>query len=272
MASDTELFGEELTSPIIEEECHNDAEESSLDEPNSAKNISVEMETGKLKKKLGFVALFAYIFGGIIGSGIFISPVKVIQTVSTGGLVLGLWLAGGTIAVLGGVSYVELGSFVRNSGGEFVYIEKGFSFRGRKPFNVIGSLLSFSTIWTNVLILRPASISIIMLTFAEYLVRPFYPFYCEVPSVVMSLLAVAAIIALGLINSFTQKGASVLMIVFTAMKLLSMIFIILLGVERLASGDTQTLSDTFHAPLKSTATVGTIFGSLYGILWAYEAW
>ena len=63
-----------------------------------------------------------------------------------------------------------------------------------------------------------------------------------------------------------------LMIVFTAMKLLSMIFIILLGVERLASGDTQTLSDTFHAPLKSTATVGTIFGSLYGILWAYEAW
>ena len=193
MASDTELFGEELTSPIIEEECHNDAEESSLDEPNSAKNISVEMETGKLKKKLGFVALFAYIFGGIIGSGIFISPVKVIQTVSTGGLVLGLWLAGGTIAVLGGVSYVELGSFVRNSGGEFVYIEKGFSFRGRKPFNVIGSLLSFSTIWTNVLILRPASISIIMLTFAEYLVRPFYPFYCEVPSVVMSLLAVAAI-------------------------------------------------------------------------------
>ena len=188
MASDLTLEGVSVQKSDTEDAPGEDPNGSSI-----ASSGSDNEKSGKLKKELGYIAIFAYIFGGIVGSGIFISPVKVIQTVSSGGIVVMLWVVGGIVAVLGGISYVELGSFVRNSGGDFAYIQKGFSFRGRKPFNIIGSVLAFSAIWTNVLILRPTSIAIVMLTFSEYLVRPIYPLYCDVPSSVMSLIAIAAI-------------------------------------------------------------------------------
>ena len=174
----------------------NDTKDAPGEDPSESlvsDNGSNNVKWGKLKKKLGYIAIFAYIFGIIVGSGIYISPVKVIKTVSSGGIVVMLWIVSGIVAVLGGISYVELGSFVRNSGGDFAYIQKGFSFKGRKPFNVIGSVLAFSAVMTNVFILRPASIAIILLTFSEYLVRPIYPLYCDVPSSVLSLIAIAAI-------------------------------------------------------------------------------
>ena len=174
----------------------NDTEDAPGEDPSDSlviDNGDEKGKSGKLKKELGYIAIFAYIFGTIVGSGIYISPVKVIQTVSSGGIVVMLWVVSGIVAVLGGISYVELGSFVRNSGGDFVYIQKGFSFKGRKPFNVIGSVLAFSSVMTGVFIIRPTSIAIVMLTFSEYLVRPIYPLYCDVPSSVMSLIAIAAI-------------------------------------------------------------------------------
>ena len=63
-----------------------------------------------------------------------------------------------------------------------------------------------------------------------------------------------------------------MMIIFTCLKLLSLAFITLLGLSRLFSGDVQTLSDNFTAPLKDTATVGTIFVALYNVFWAYDGW
>ena len=145
---------------------------------------------GKLKKELGVFGMFSYLFGGTVGSGIFVSPTFIFHTVKSGGMALTVWIVAGIIAILGGVSYCELGGLVKNSGGEYTFILKGFSFRGRKPFNIIGPLLAFSAVWTYTIILRPASFSVVMLTFAEYACKPFFRDHDEVPGYLMKMVAI----------------------------------------------------------------------------------
>ena len=135
----------------------------------------VAKQNGQLRKEFGFFSLVAFLFGGMVGSGIFISPAFVLRELQSGGVNLLIWLAAGIIALLGGLCYAELGSFVRNAGGEFAFILKAFSYNGKQPYKLIGELLAFSAVWTQVVILRPASLTIVLLTFAEYTVKPFYP-------------------------------------------------------------------------------------------------
>lgn len=120
------------------------------------------------------------------------SPALVLSRVNNGGLVLLVWILAAIIALLGGLCYAELGSLVRNAGGEFAFVRKAFSFNGKQPFKLISEVLAFSMVWTQVVITRPASIAIILLAFAEYVSKPFYPAYCEVPSSAVKLTAVAA--------------------------------------------------------------------------------
>ena len=126
------------------------------------------------------------------------SPALVLSRVNNGGLVLLVWVLAAIIALLGGLCYAELGSFVKNAGGEFAYAHKAFSFNGKQPFKLISELLAFSMVWIQVAITRPASIAIILLAFAEYVSKPFYPVYCEVPSSVVKLEAFAAMCEQGI--------------------------------------------------------------------------
>ena len=100
-----------------------------------------------------------------------------------------VWFIGGVLAFLGGLCYVELGSFVKNAGGEFAFIFKAFSFNGKQPYKLIGELLAFSAVWTQVVILRPASVTIVLLTFAEYTVKPFYSSHGAPPTYLKVIIA-----------------------------------------------------------------------------------
>ena len=54
----------------------------------------------------------------------------------------------------------------------------------------LGSLVSFFYTWTNVLLLRGISVSIIMMTCARYLTRPFF-IGCEIPEAAVKLIALS---------------------------------------------------------------------------------
>jgi phosphate/sulfate permease len=47
--------------------------------------------------------------GGIIGGGIFLNPAVVAQRVHTAPLIIGTWVLGGVIAVMGALCFAELG-------------------------------------------------------------------------------------------------------------------------------------------------------------------
>lgn len=120
------------------------------------------------------------------------SPALVLSRVNNGGLVLLVWVLAAIIALLGGLCYAELGILVRNAGGEFAFVRRAFSFNGKQPFKLISEVLAFTMVWTQIAITRPASVAIILLAFAEYTSKPFYPVYCEVPPSAVKLQACAA--------------------------------------------------------------------------------
>src|SRR5258706_6195178 len=62
------------------------------------------------------------VMGGIIGSGIFINPYVVARQVHTPLLILGAWVAGGGVALLGAFVYAELAALRPEVGGQYAYL------------------------------------------------------------------------------------------------------------------------------------------------------
>ncbi|KAL4593129.1 hypothetical protein GN956_G27041, partial [Arapaima gigas] len=75
-----------------------------------------------LKREIGLLRAVSLVCGTMIGSGIFISPQYVLLQVQSPGTSLVIWAAGGLVALLGAFSYAELGTTIRESGGEFIYL------------------------------------------------------------------------------------------------------------------------------------------------------
>ena len=146
----------------------------------------------KLGKELSLIHGVGLIVGSIIGSGIFISPNGVLQEAGSYGMALIMWVIGGLLATGGGLCLCELGNFVKKSGCEYAYIKEGFSFNNRNYYvTVLGDVLSFLFTWTSTFCIRPMSIAIQMLTFGNYVVKPFF-LECDVPEEIIKMSSVTA--------------------------------------------------------------------------------
>jgi len=61
------------------------------------------------------------IIGNVIGGGIFISPVGVLQFVGSPGAALMVWAICGILCLTGAFCYAELGLTIPTSGGDYIY-------------------------------------------------------------------------------------------------------------------------------------------------------
>ena len=80
-----------------------------------------------LRRTLGTTDLTLLVIGNVIGSGIFIVPSVVLR--QSGGSVpvaSAVWLVAGVLSLMGALSYGELSSMDRKSGGLYAFIRDGF--------------------------------------------------------------------------------------------------------------------------------------------------
>ena len=153
------------------------------------------VETGKLalRREITPISGIAFVVGQLIGSGIFITPSNILGYTGSFGLSIVCWLIGAVVALAGALCYFELGLLVRKAGGEYAILLEAYSFRKKNPWvEMLGSLVSFLFTWTTVFVMRGASASIITLTCARYLTRPFF-IGCDVPENVVKLIALAVL-------------------------------------------------------------------------------
>ena len=60
------------------------------------------------------------VMGGIVGSGIFVTPATVARSVGSSALIVAAWIIGGVVAVLGAFIYAELAARRPEVGGQYV--------------------------------------------------------------------------------------------------------------------------------------------------------
>ncbi|MGA2686462.1 MAG: amino acid permease, partial [Candidatus Korobacteraceae bacterium] len=79
-----------------------------------------------LLRQVGLFDATMIVMGGIVGAGIFINPYVVAQQLHTPALILGAWIAGGVVAMLGAFVYAELAARRPAVGGQYAYLREAF--------------------------------------------------------------------------------------------------------------------------------------------------
>ncbi len=84
------------------------------------------MAHNALVRRVGAVGATAVVVSNMIGTGIFTTTGFLAGDLGSPGLVIGIWLVGGILALAGAVSYVELALNFPRSGGEYVYLSEAW--------------------------------------------------------------------------------------------------------------------------------------------------
>lgn len=247
------MQGDDLDASIPFHEHRASAEERLIRSQKHSKE-----EGGKLTRNVTLLQGVSLIVGVMIGSGIFVTPRYVLLHSGSVGMTLLVWITSGVMATLGALCYCELGTMIQRSGGELTYIQEA-----------LGPLPGFLVSWTMVLILKPASVAIITLSFASYAVQPFLKEGNAEPEDLIKLVAAISIIMITTVNCVSSRWAGQMQIIFMIMKLLAIGIIVVIGAARIASGHYEN----FVSPFKGTNTnVGEIAHAFFSGLWAYDGW
>lgn len=111
----------------------------------------------KLARQIGLFDATMLVMGGIVGSGIFINPYVVARQVHTPALILGAWVAGGLIAMLGAFVYAELADRMPEVGGQYAYLRSAYH-----------PALGFLYGWALLLVTETGGMAAVTVTFARY--------------------------------------------------------------------------------------------------------
>ncbi|CAL4148701.1 unnamed protein product, partial [Meganyctiphanes norvegica] len=134
-----------------------------------------------LKPKLSLLNGVTICVGTIIGSGIFISPGGVLANTGSVNMSLVVWILSGLFSMVGSYCFAELGCMIKKPGGEYTYVHMSF-----------GPFVGFMKLWVECMIVRPCTLTIVALTFAVYVMQPFFP-TCENPQASARMLAAVCI-------------------------------------------------------------------------------
>ena len=126
-------------------------------EPNPDRQDGAEP---KLLRRIGLFDATMLVMGGIVGTGIFINPYVVARQVHTPLLILGAWVGGGAIAILGAFVYAELAARMPDVGGQYAYL--------RSAFHPIAGFLYG---WVLLLVIQTGGMAAVTVTFAKYFVE-----------------------------------------------------------------------------------------------------
>jgi basic amino acid/polyamine antiporter, APA family len=194
------------------------------------------------------------VIGAIIGSGIFINPRLVAQSLDSTLLVLAAWIVGGIVALCGAFAYAELGARFPKAGGQYVYLKDAWH-----------PLAGFLYVWALLLIIETGAMAAVAIIFAEYLLR-----FLGRDTAAALPLAVAALVVVSAINYVGVKPGSRVLNVFVVLKVAALAVLIGIGLL-LPDASPGWLTETRTREVAGSTVVA--FGAaLIPVLFAYGGW
>jgi APA family basic amino acid/polyamine antiporter len=207
----------------------------------------------ELKRSLSQRDLIFIVVGTTIGSGIFLTPARVLGEAGSGGVALTVWVVGGVLSLLGALTFAELGAANPKAGGLYVYLREAF-----------GPASAFLFGWTMFLVIGSGSLATLAAAFPRY-VEFFIPLG-PIGHYAVSLLVIAVVAVL---NVRGTRGSANVQGVTTAAKVA--VIVGLAAALVFASPDKLAAQTWWPATVSFSTFTGAIT-AMIGILWAYEGW
>jgi APA family basic amino acid/polyamine antiporter len=198
-------------------------------------------------RRLGVWDASMVVVGGVIGSGIFLTPAAIARQTGSSFEQMLAWAIGGVIALIGALCYAELGARRPTAGGGYVYLREAF-----------GIVIAFVYGWNLLVVNHSGAIAAVATVFVEYAgaaigVTPDDP----------RPYAVGTIVFLTGINWFGIRAGSLTQNILTVLKLLAISILIAVGL--VARGAPP-------APPSQPINSFALFGALMPVLFSYGGW
>ena len=153
------------------------------------------------------------VVGGVIGSGIFLTPAAIARQTGSGAEQLVAWAIGGALALIGALCYAELGARRPAAGGGYVNLREAF-----------GLIIAFVYGWNMLVVNYSGSLAAVATVFVQYAAAA-----CGTKLADPGPYAVGAIVFLAGINWFGIRAGSITQNVLTVLKLAALAALIAIG-------------------------------------------
>ncbi len=221
--------------------------------------VAAESHGKELRRNLGFWGAFGFVVAVLFGSGIFISPGLVASQTENMGMAIVAWILAGIPCLLGALCFCELTCMYGKTGGVYLYMYEAY-----------GDFGGFACIWARTLIVDSVGMAAISLSVGHYLFEPF----CDIESKsgvwLVKMVAVLAMLISAVINCVSTSFVGKSQVWFAIIQVLSISFIVVLGVWQVAIGNTSNFVTMFDN--SSKFEIGSFGIALYNGLWGYDGW
>jgi len=209
----------------------------------------------KLKKDLTVSGLTMIAIGACIGLGIFITPSKIFKILPHHGYVMIAWLIGGVVTYFGAMTFSELGARHPKAGGVYVFLKEAY-----------GDLAGFLYGWIILLVVNSGVMAALSLGFADFL-----SFFGEISESTKQWIGISTIASLTLLNVLGVKITDLFAKLFTGLKLIALLAIILLA---LAYYDSPNLTHTLNFDLsdKPDDLMSLMLLAFVGVFFSFSGW
>jgi len=200
------------------------------------------------KKELSLFDSTCIIVGIIIGAGIYENAPLIAAGATGWAGVLGIWLLGGLVALVGALCYAELATAYPYQGGDYVYLTKAY---GKGAGHFFG--------WSQLAIVRPGDIALMTFVFARYAETLYKPF-----EGVQVLYAAIAVGLLTLINVLGVKQGKWTQNLLTVIKTVGLLAIVIAGLAAPGASAAPAQPEKFE--------MGAFSLALILVMWTLGGW
>ncbi len=202
-----------------------------------------------LARRLGPFDATMIVMGGIIGAGIFVNPSVVARSVHTSTLILGAWIIGGAIALIGAFVYAELAILRPRVGGQYAYLRDAYH-----------PIVAFLYGWTLLLVVQTGGMAGAAIIFGRY--------FRELTGLGVPEQAVAAatLAILTVVNCLGVRAGSNVQSALMLTKLAAIA--LLIGVGLFASVPAASAA----SPVVDSGGMSGLAAAMVPVLFAYGGW
>jgi len=222
-----------------------------------------------LVRGIGIWGATLLVVGSVIGSGIFLTTGTMMAELPSVSLVIAAWVAGGLLAMAGGLTYAEMGSMFPRSGGLYVFLSEAY-----------GPVWGFLFGWACLLVILTGSVATVAVGFAEYfsyffpslgtdrvlltLAMPWGPWSLSAGQ----LVAAASVVVITSINYAGIQQGNLTNAVLTVAKVGGLVAVPILALA-FAQVEPAWIPAVPPDALRPLASFGVI---MIAVMWTYEGW